>query len=47
MKGDYRATNYDAWSVVGPVISALRSAAVTWVRSAWTDFQPGCEKRAA
>ena len=34
MKGDYRATSYDAWSVVGPVLSALRSAAITWVRLA-------------
>ena len=32
-KGDYRATSYDAWSVVGPVLSALRSAAITWVRA--------------
>lgn len=32
LKGDYRATSYDAWSVMGPVLSALRSAAVTWVR---------------
>ena len=32
LKGDYRATSYDAWSVMGPVLLALRSAAVTWVR---------------
>ena len=41
MKGDYQATSYDAWSVLGPVLSALRSAAVTWVRPRTVAFISG------